>query len=73
MMQTIDIRALTPSRSELARLVPRAGTDVAAATETAAGLIDDVRTRGVAALLVPNQPARAFGTRITRIRTDFHG
>ncbi len=66
MMQTIDIRALTPSRSELARLVPRAGTDVAAATETAAGLIDDVRTRGVAALL--EQAQRLDGVRPPDLR-----
>lgn len=50
-MQTIDIRTAHPTRSELARLVPRASTDVAAATDSAAALIDDVRTRGESALL----------------------
>jgi histidinol dehydrogenase len=66
MMQTIDIRTLQPSRSELARLVPRASTDVAAATESAAALIDDVRARGEAALL--EQAERLDGVRPPHVR-----
>ncbi|MDP3209013.1 MAG: histidinol dehydrogenase [Rhodoglobus sp.] len=66
MMQTIDIRALTPSRTELAGLVPRASTDVSAATEAAATLIDEVRTRGEAGLL--EQAQRLDGVRPVGVR-----
>ena len=66
MMQTIDIRTLQPSRSELARLVPRASTDVAAATESAAALIDDVRARGELALL--EQAEKLDGVRPPHVR-----
>ena len=65
-MQTIDIRTLQPSRSELARLVPRASTDVAAATESAAALIDDVRARGEVALL--DQAEKLDGVRPPHVR-----
>lgn len=65
-MQTIDIRTLQPSRSELARLVPRASTDVAAATESAAALIDDVRARGELALL--EQAEKLDGVRPPHVR-----
>ncbi|MFM9878377.1 MAG: histidinol dehydrogenase, partial [Rhodoglobus sp.] len=68
MMQTIDIRSVNPSRSELARLVPRAGTDVAAATESAAALIDDVRARGELALL--DQAERLDGVRPPHVRVQ---
>ncbi|MEA9983896.1 MULTISPECIES: histidinol dehydrogenase [Subtercola] len=50
MIQTIDLRGQTPSRAQLLDLVPRAVTDVSVATEAAEALIDDVRSRGVAAL-----------------------
>lgn len=66
MMHTIDLRDLQPTRAELARLVPRAATDVAAATESAAALIDDVRSRGEAALL--EQAQRLDGVLPPRIR-----
>lgn len=66
MMQTIDIRNLQPSRAELARLVPRASTDVASATEVAAALIDEVRAHGETALL--GQAERLDGVRPTRVR-----
>jgi histidinol dehydrogenase len=65
-MQTIDIRTLQPSRSELARLVPRASTDVAAATQSAAALIDDVRARGELALL--EQAEKLDGVRPPHVR-----
>ncbi len=65
-MQTIDIRALTPSRTELARLVPRSSTDVAAATESAARLIAEVRSGGAAALL--EQAERLDGVRPVAVR-----
>jgi histidinol dehydrogenase len=50
MIQTLDLRGRRPSRSELAGLVPRARVDVAAASASAAALIDEVRTGGAAAL-----------------------
>lgn len=65
-MHTIDLRDLQPSRAELAELVPRAGTDVAVATEIAAQLIDDVRSRGESALL--EQAERLDGVRPAQIR-----
>ncbi len=66
MMQTIDLRDLQPTRAELATIVPRAMTDVAAASEIAAGLIDDVRKRGELALL--DQAERLDGVRPISIR-----
>lgn len=65
-MQTIDLRDLQPTRAELARLVPRALTDVAAASDTASRLITEVRERGEAALL--EQAERLDGVRPERIR-----
>ncbi len=65
-MQTIDLRDRQPSRAELAGLVPRAVTDVAAATEVAAALIDDVRSRGEVALF--EQAERLDGVRPRAIR-----
>lgn len=66
MIQTIDLRETQPTRNDLAGLVPRPGTDVATATETAAALIQDVRDRGEAALL--EQAERLDGVRPDRIR-----
>lgn len=66
MMNTIDLRDTVSSRAELARLVPRAGTDVSAATADAVDLIEAVRTRGSAALL--DQAERLDGVRPERIR-----
>ncbi len=66
MMQTIDLRDRTPSRSELAGIVPRAATDVAVALEAARELVDDVRARGHEALL--DQADRLDGVRPPRIR-----
>lgn len=66
MMQTIDLRGIQPTRTELAGLVPRAATDVAAASGVAAQLIDDVRDRGETALL--EQAERLDGVRPARIR-----
>ncbi|MBO1902556.1 histidinol dehydrogenase [Leucobacter weissii] len=50
MLRTIDLRGLTPSRTELSRLVPRAAVDIAAALDRVRPLVDDVRLRGEAAL-----------------------
>ncbi|WP_368496264.1 histidinol dehydrogenase [Herbiconiux sp. A18JL235] len=50
MIQTIDLRGQTPSRAELATLVPRAATDVSVAAAAAAELVEAVRTRGLEAL-----------------------
>ena len=66
MIHTIDLRGSQPSRSELAALIPRARTDVSAATEAAAQLIDEVRSRGELALL--DQAERLDGVRPERIR-----
>ncbi|WP_106212033.1 histidinol dehydrogenase [Glaciihabitans tibetensis] len=66
MMQTIDLRDLQPNRAELARLIPRAKTDVSAASVVSAQLIADVRAEGEAALLA--QAERLDGVRPTHIR-----
>jgi histidinol dehydrogenase len=66
MMHTIDLRDRQSTRAQLAQLVPRAETDVAAATSAAAALIDDVRERGEAALL--DQAERFDGVRPQRVR-----
>jgi histidinol dehydrogenase len=68
MIQTLDLRGSRPTRAELAALIPRARIDVAAATETAAALIADVRERGEAALL--DQAERLDGVRPDGIRVD---
>jgi histidinol dehydrogenase len=66
MINTIDLRGSQPSKAELARLAPRAVTDVTAASAIAADLIADVRARGVDALL---EQADAFdGVRPIGIR-----
>jgi histidinol dehydrogenase len=66
MMQTIDLRDLQPNRAELARLIPRAKTDVSAATAISAQLIADVREQGEQALL--EQAERLDGVRPPHIR-----
>ena len=68
MIQTIDLRGLTPTRSELLGLVPRAQTDVSAATAIASELIADVRARGEEALL--EQSERLDGVRPPHVRLD---
>ncbi|AXH36196.1 histidinol dehydrogenase [Humibacter sp. BT305] len=50
MIRIIDLRGQTPSRSDLARLVPRAATDVSVAHAAAAELVEEVRTGGLGAL-----------------------
>jgi len=66
MIQTIDLREAQPTRIELAELIPRAGMDVATASDTAAAMIADVRNRGESALL--DQAQRLDGVRPDRIR-----
>ncbi len=61
MIQTLDLRGRRPGRAELMTLVPRAQVDVAAATETAAQLIAEVRATGEEAL-------RAQAERLDRVR-----
>jgi histidinol dehydrogenase len=68
MIQTIDLRGVRHSRSELLSLVPRAVTDVAAATSIAQELITDVRSRGETALL--DQAERLDGVRPQAIRVS---
>jgi histidinol dehydrogenase len=50
MIQTIDLRDRTLSRSELAAVVPRADTDVSVASEAAAAIVEAVRVDGLVAL-----------------------
>ncbi|HEY5231731.1 MAG TPA: histidinol dehydrogenase [Galbitalea sp.] len=66
MMQTLDLRASTPTKAELARLAPRAALDIDTATASAAELIADVRARGTNALL--DQTERFDGVRPAQIR-----
>ncbi|MBK4347768.1 histidinol dehydrogenase [Lacisediminihabitans changchengi] len=68
MIQTIDLRGMKPSRSELLGLVPRAQTDVSAATKIAGDLIAEVRSRGEQALL--DQSERLDGVRPPHVRLD---
>lgn len=65
-MQTIDLRNTVPSRVELARLMPRAATDVDVAIDAAAKLIDEVRSGGEQALIA--QAARLDGVRPDHVR-----
>lgn len=51
MIQTIDLRGTLTTPAALLSAVPRAQTGVASASDVAAELINDVRTRGGAALL----------------------
>src|SRR5690606_301276 len=51
MIQTSDLRNQRPDTATLLALIPRAVTDVSAASSIAQELIDDVRGRGSAALL----------------------
>ena len=66
MMHTIDLRDLPSSQADLARVIPRAITDVNAASAIAAQLISDVRERGEEALI--EQAERLDGVRPERIR-----
>ena len=50
MLTRIDLRDTDPDARDLAAILPRADLDVAAALEAVAPLIEDVRTRGAAAL-----------------------
>ena len=68
MIQLLDLRGRRPSRAELIGLVPRAQVDVAAASETAARLIDEVRADGETALLA--QAERLDRVRPNAIRVD---
>jgi len=66
MMHSVDLRSISPSKAELAGLIPRASVDPASAGAAAAALIDDVRARGELALL--DQAERFDGVRPTQIR-----
>ncbi|MEY9953265.1 histidinol dehydrogenase [Leifsonia sp. EB34] len=59
MMQTIDLRGVQPTRAAFERLVPRPAVDIQVAVQVATELIDDVRSRGAAALA--EQAARFDG------------
>ncbi len=66
MIQTIDLRGTRPTPAELLAAVPRALTDVSAASDVAAELIDDVRARGEDALL--DQAERLDRVRPSHVR-----
>ena len=70
MIQTIDLRAARPTRVELAALIPRAKTDVAAASASAAALIADVRARGEASLLDQAELHDGLRPELIRIHAD---
>lgn len=66
MIQTIDLRQQSPSRSELTALLPRPTIDVSVASQAAAALIAEVREGGESAL---REHARRFdGAEPTHIR-----
>ena len=66
MMQILDLRGTSPTRAELAALIPRAITDVSVASGVAAELIAQVREHGEAALL--EQAERLDGVRPAVVR-----
>jgi histidinol dehydrogenase len=66
MIQTIGLRGTLPTPAELLAAVPRALTDVTAASDVAAELIDDVRARGEDALL--DQAERLDRVRPSQVR-----
>ncbi|TFD33144.1 histidinol dehydrogenase [Cryobacterium cryoconiti] len=66
MIQIIDLRGTRPTPAELLAAVPRALTDVTAASDVAAKLIDDVRARGEEALL--DQAERLDRVRPAQVR-----
>ncbi|MDY7543651.1 MULTISPECIES: histidinol dehydrogenase [unclassified Cryobacterium] len=63
MIQRLDLRGTRPTPAELLATVPRAVTDVTAASSVAAELIADVRARGEAALYDQAE-------RLDRVRPD---
>jgi len=66
MIQTIDLRNQRPDTATLLALIPRAVTDVSAASSIAQELIEDVRGRGSAALL--DQAERVDRVRPQQVR-----
>lgn len=68
MLRTIDLRGTHPTDAELATLLPRSVTDVSSAIAAAATLIEDVRTRGLPALL--EQAERFDRVRPTHVRVE---
>lgn len=69
-MQTIDLRDRQATPAKLAAAIPRATTDVAAASGVAATLIEDVRARGEIALI--EQAERFDGVRPQSMRVNAH-
>ena len=65
-LRRIDLRGATPSLSQLRAHLPRGGVDVEAVLPTVAPVVDDVRTRGVAAAL--DYTERFDGVRPDRVR-----
>jgi len=70
MIQTIDLRGTLATPAAFLAAVPRAATSVASASDIAADLIEDVRTRGSAALL--DQAERLDHVRPAQVRVPDH-
>lgn len=66
MMRFIDLRTAPATRAALAGAIPRAAIDVGTALDSAAALIDDVRSRGAVALA--EQAERFDGIRPAAVR-----
>lgn len=63
MLKVTDLRGRTPSTSELRRVLPRGGMDVASVVPTVAPIIEDVKNGGAAAAL-------DYGEKFDRIRPE---
>ena len=66
MLVRVDLRAATPDRATLHRLLPRAAVDVAAVVATVEPIVADVRDRGEAAIRAAT--ARFDGVELASIR-----
>ena len=63
MLKVTDLRGRTPSTSELRRVLPRGGMDVASVVPTVAPIIEDVKNGGAEAAL-------DYGEKFDRIRPE---
>ena len=60
LVRTLDLRSGVPASAELNRLIPRASLSIEAALEQVAGLLEDVATKGEAALIAVTQKFDGF-------------
>ncbi|MEH0148063.1 histidinol dehydrogenase [Corynebacterium sp. Q4381] len=63
MLRVTDLRETTPTTSQLRRLLPRGGTDVASVLPTVAPIVEAVRDRGA-------EKALEYGEQFDRIRPE---